>query len=150
MLEDYLKNGQWMEADEETTRLMLQLGDKDEKGYLSVEDCQNFPIKELRTIDRLWLDNSEGKFGFSVQKRIYLEEGGKLDDYDYDSYKKMSDRLGWRKNNRWLSYLNLTFDKDIAQQGQFPCEYRNWIVIGVKGHITKEDGMSVSFLFSRL
>ncbi len=149
-LKDYLKNGQWQKADEETTRLMLQLGDKDEKGYLSVEDCQNFPKEELRTIDKLWLDNSDGKFGFSVQKQIYLEEGGKLNYYDYESYKKMGDRLGWRKNNKWLSYSNLTFDKDIAQQGQFPCEYRNWIVIGVKGHITKEDGMSVFFLFSRL
>ena len=124
-LEEYLKNGQWKEADEETTRLMLQLGDKDEKGYLNSDDCRNFPREELRTIDRLWLDNSEGKFGFSVQKRIYLEEGGKLDDYDYDSYKKMSDRIGWYKNNKWLSYSKLLFDNTTAPQGHLPAFF--WV-----------------------
>ena len=119
-LEEYLKNGQWKEADEETNRLMLQLGDKDEKGYLNTDDCRNFPREELRTIDRLWLDNSEGKFGFSVQKRIYLEEGGKLDDYDYDSYQRMSDRIGWYKNKEWLSYSELIFDNTTAPQGHLP------------------------------
>jgi predicted NACHT family NTPase len=120
-LEEYLENGQWREADEETTRLMLQLGDKDEKGYFSVEDAKIFPKEELRTIDKLWLNYSDGKFGFSVQKQIYLEVGGKLDDYDYESYKKMGDRLGWRKNkDEWLSYSNFTFDKKNAPQGHLP------------------------------
>ena len=118
-LESFLSEGKWREADEETTRLMLQLGDKDEKGYLDIEDCQNFPKEELRTIDRLWLEYSEGKFGFSVQKRIYLQVGGKLNDYNYDSYEKMSDRIGWRKNNSWLSYSDLTLNI-TAPQGHFP------------------------------
>ena len=94
-LEQFLKDKQWQRADEETTRLMLQLGDKEEKGYLSLEDCKNFPKEELRTIDQLWLEHSNNKFGFSVQKRIYLEEGGKLDSIDYESWKRMAKRVGW-------------------------------------------------------
>ena len=130
-LRDFLATGKWRKADEETTRLMLQLGDKDEKGYLNTDDCRNFPREELRTIDRLWLDNSEGKFGFSVQKRIYLEEGGKLDDYDYDSYERMSDRIGWYKNNEWLSYSKLIFDNTTAPQGHLPGVFRGLCSGGV-------------------
>jgi len=106
-LESFLSEGKWKEADEETTRLMLQLGDQNRKGYLDVEDCRNFPKEELRTIDKLWLKYSNGKFGFSVQKEIYLEVGGKLNDYHYDSYKKMSDRIGWS-------------DTETAPRGYFP------------------------------
>ncbi len=130
-LKKYLKNKQWKDADKETNQLMLQLGDKDEKGYLNFDDCRNFPREELRTIDRLWLDNSEGKFGFSVQKRIYLEEGGKLDDYDYDSYERMSDRIGWYKNNEWLSYSKLIFDNTTAPQGHLPGVFRGLCSGGV-------------------
>ncbi len=121
---------------------MLQLGDKNDKGYLDVEDCKNFPREELRTIDQLWVKYSEGKFGFSVQKRIYLQVGGKLDDIDLDSFEKMGDCLGWRKNNDWLSYSKLIFDNNTAPSCQ--------------GHLPSFMGLSlahsffcISFLFSR-
>ncbi len=71
-LRDLLETGKWKDADEETSRLMLQIGDKEEKGYLDSDDCRNFPQKELRSIDRLWLKYSKNRFGLSVQKEIYL------------------------------------------------------------------------------
>ncbi len=166
-LEEYLKNGQWREADEETTRLMLQLGDKDEKGYLDVEDCKNFPREELRTIDQLWLKYSDNKFGFSVQKQIYLEVGGKLDNYDYDSYdydsyKRMGDCVGWRKNNQWLSdsQLIFTFDKNTAPKGFLPFFFdigggsvgfsRFDPEAGSAGFFTYLSMVAISYLFSKL
>ena len=89
-LRDLLAEGKWKEADKETGRLLLAVG------YLTAEkkvrdgewthadprtDCLNFlhlwyfPCKDLCTIDRLWLKYSNGRFGFSVQKRIISELG---------------------------------------------------------------------------
>ena len=42
----------------------------------------NFPCDDLRTIDQLWVHYSNGKFGFSVQKKIYMDELGGTRDYD--------------------------------------------------------------------
>ena len=119
-LANYLKNGQWQEADEETNKIFLEIGDKDNKNYLNVKDIKNFPVEDLHTIDQLWLKYSNNKFGFSVQKQIWLECGGKLDDsYQWEIYKKFSDRIGWRKNNDWLSYSEYTFNTN-ALSGHLP------------------------------
>ena len=42
---------------------------------------KNFPCQDLGTIDKLWVEYSDGKFGFSVQKKIYQDLGG-TKDYD--------------------------------------------------------------------
>ncbi|BAZ26100.1 hypothetical protein NIES4073_70060 [Kalymmatonema gypsitolerans NIES-4073] len=75
----YLAAGQWKEADEETHKVMLEVAGREKQGYLEVEDIQQFPCEDLRIIDQLWVQYSNGRFGFSVQKKIYLEEGGKLE-----------------------------------------------------------------------
>jgi HTH-type transcriptional regulator/antitoxin HigA len=58
---------------------------------------ENFPCDDLRTIDQLWVKYSQGRFGFSVQKKIWLEVGGKV---DYDTECKLGDRVGWRKGGK--------------------------------------------------
>jgi hypothetical protein len=120
-LEEYLKNGQYQEADQETTKLMLQIGDTESKGYLNIDNIKAFPVDDLRTIDQLWLKYSNHKFGFSVQKQIWLDCGGKLDDnYDYETFKKFSDRIGWRKNGSFINYPDdYTFNTN-ALQGHLP------------------------------
>ena len=106
-LENFLENGQWREADEETTRLMLLIAKREDEGYLDVESIEKFPCEELRTLDKLWIDNSGGKFGFSVEKKVWIDCGGIPGEYDYDVYKKFADQVGWRSGNwsgNWLSY----------------------------------------------
>jgi predicted NACHT family NTPase len=75
----YLAAGKWKEADEETDRLMLQVAGREQQGYLDLDDIRQFPCKDLRTIDQLWVQYSNGHFGFSVQKEIYLSVGGILE-----------------------------------------------------------------------
>ncbi|NCQ04890.1 MAG: GUN4 domain-containing protein, partial [Cyanobacteria bacterium] len=60
-----------------------------------------FPCQDLQTIDQLWVKYSKGKFGFSIQKRIYQSLGGKR-DYDKKVWETVGDRLGWRINGTWL------------------------------------------------
>lgn len=117
-LRDYLKAGRWEEADEETARVMCKAAGKEEGRWLRKEDIDNFPCVDLRTIDKLWVKYSEGRFGFSVQKRIYQSLGGTR-EYDYEIWAAFGDRVGWRVNGKWKSYSNLQFNKQ-AKTGHLP------------------------------
>ncbi|WP_204151965.1 GUN4 domain-containing protein [Leptolyngbya sp. CCY15150] len=119
-LQILLQVGQWKEADLETARRMLQAMNKEEWLDVETDDLLNFPCKDLETIDRLWVHYSNGKFGFSVQKQIYVECGAKLDGkYTGDKiWEKFGDRVGWRKAGKWMSYDDLTFD--LFSIGELP------------------------------
>jgi hypothetical protein len=119
-LEALLKAKKWRYADLETWKLMKKLTKREQEGWLRVKDVKNFPRQELRKMDQLWVKYSNGKFGFSVQKQIWLDLGGKLGgEPDWDTFEKLGDRVGWRKNNEWLSYDSYTFNND-APQGHLP------------------------------
>ncbi|MDJ0903138.1 MAG: GUN4 domain-containing protein [Xenococcus sp. MO_188.B8] len=78
VLADLLAAGRWQKADEETFRVMLQVAEREEEGYLRDDDLLRFPCDDLQVIDKLWVQFSDSKFGFSVQKQIWLEVGGWL------------------------------------------------------------------------
>ncbi|MBD2606946.1 GUN4 domain-containing protein [Scytonema hofmannii FACHB-248] len=140
-LRDLLKAYEWEEADKETLAVMLKAVDREQKVWLDPESIKNFPSADLRTIDQLWVKYSDGRFGFSVQKRIW-ESVAK-------DYTKLGDRVGWRtyetviynkivecledinKNlgfkeedvtrtgAQWIYYTDLSFDID-APEGHLP------------------------------
>jgi hypothetical protein len=120
-LEEYLKAQQWKEADQETYRLMITTVGKEAGQWFDREDLLNFPCEELRAIDQLWVQYSNGHFGFSVQKKIYVECGATLDGkYPGDEiWGKFGDRVGWRKNGEWLYYDDLNPSLS-SPQGIFP------------------------------
>jgi hypothetical protein len=121
-LRDLLKAGQWKEADQETERRMLEAVGRKENDYISKEELLNFPCADLQTIDALWVKYSQGKWGFSVQKRIYVECGAKLDgEYPGDKiWYEFCRRVGWVKGDAFVSYLDLTFDLQNSLEGEFP------------------------------
>jgi hypothetical protein len=125
---------------------MLEVAGREKQGYLELEDIRQFPCEDLRIIDQLWVQYSNGHFGFSVQKKIYLEVGGKLLEEnlqrapwekvvastrlyarirgrvrndEYEAYVRFSDRVGWRVNNDWISYSNAIFDT-TSPKGHLP------------------------------
>ena len=95
-LRDLLAAGKWKEADQETNSCMLKVARREKEGWLRIEDIDNFPCEDLRTIDQLWVKYSRGKFGFSVQKQIYQSLGGTR-QYDSKIWKAFGDRVGWRQ-----------------------------------------------------
>jgi eukaryotic-like serine/threonine-protein kinase len=119
-LRDLLKAEKWKEADEETTRVMLAVAKREEEGCLYSEHIDNFPCEDLRTIDQLWVKYSDGKFGFSVQKRIYNGLGGTR-EYNHKIWEKFGDKVGWRKGGGWLYYKDITFDRK-SPEGNLPIE----------------------------
>jgi eukaryotic-like serine/threonine-protein kinase len=119
-LRDYLAAGNWEDADNETYLVMLQAVGRKEGDYIRSEELLNFPCKDLHTIDRLWVKYSNGRFGFSVQKKIYLSVSGKLDHwYDGEAWEKFGDRVGWRINSNWIEAYEVTFDT-LVPVGHLP------------------------------
>ena len=102
-LENFLKNGQWREADEETTRLMLLIAKREDEGWLDQESIEKFPCEDLRTIDKLWVDYSNGKFGFSVQKKVWMACGGVPGQCDFDVYKKFAEQKIVEQKKVWVA-----------------------------------------------
>jgi uncharacterized caspase-like protein len=128
-LEDLLKQQQWKQADEETANVMLQAANRTEDRWLREEDIDNFPCEDLRTIDQLWVKYSGGRFGFSVQAKIYRELGGTR-QYNERVWQAFGDGVGWRVNKSWIYYKDVTFDLK-APLGHLPvrCAY----CIGILG-----------------
>ncbi|MGB3308192.1 MAG: GUN4 domain-containing protein [Nodosilinea sp.] len=121
-LEELLKAGQWRDADQETYRLMITTVDKEEGQGFERKDLEEFPCEDLKTIDGLWVQYSRGKFGFSVQKKIYVECGAKLNG-EYPGLKiwyKFCDRVGWRKSDQYLKSTDLQADLALSPEGEFP------------------------------
>ncbi|MBD2296312.1 GUN4 domain-containing protein [Anabaena sphaerica FACHB-251] len=108
-LRDLLASGRWKEADEETTRVMLAVVGKENDGCLNEKDIYNFPCRDIRTIDQLWVKYSHGRFGFSVQKRIYQSMRGTKNFYR-DFWNNFGEQVGWRKDKKWMYYEDLTFN----------------------------------------
>ncbi|HLO86989.1 MAG TPA: serine/threonine-protein kinase [Nostocaceae cyanobacterium] len=108
-LRDLLAAGKWQEADQETTKIILKITGKENDGWLSDADINNFPCADLITIDTLWLRYSHGRFGFSVQKTLYQSLGGST-TIQPEIWEKFGDTVGWRKNQKWMYYNELTFD----------------------------------------
>jgi eukaryotic-like serine/threonine-protein kinase len=101
-LKNLLAGQKWREADEETRRVMLKVAHREKEGWLDAKSIELFPCKDLETIDRLWVQASRGRFGFSIQKRVWESVGGQA-NADWETYCRFGDRVGWRINGNWLN-----------------------------------------------
>jgi GUN4-like/Caspase domain len=117
-LQDLLKAGQWREADKETRKVMLKASNRESEGWLDSDSLKNFPCKDLRTIDQLWVTASNGHFGFSIQKKIW-EKCGSPVSYN-DDWRKFGNAVGWLVQGEWVKYSDLKFAS--APNGNSPSE----------------------------
>ncbi len=133
-LEKWLKAKEWRKADELTAKHMLEVANRESQGWLDEESIKTFPCEDLQTIDRLWVYYSNSKFGFSIQKKLWLECGGEIGKYDYEVWKKFAAKVGWYhpQNEKWRTYTEFMNDTENAQNAlpaSFPLriiEERKW------------------------
>lgn len=85
-LRSLLEQGNWQRAEAETKKLMLRGTDQT---YFNGNIINNLSCSDLKIINRLWVQYSSGRFGFSVQGEIW--KGVKND------YKQFEERVGWRR-----------------------------------------------------
>ncbi|MFM7885235.1 MAG: GUN4 domain-containing protein [Pseudanabaena sp.] len=121
-LEKYLEAKQWQEADRETYHLIITNVGKENGETLNEQDLHNFPCDDLLAIDELWIKHSNGLYGFSLQKDIYVECGGKL-DFSYPNSKtwnKFCDRVAWRHGDNYVFYSDIFMNRFLSVKGHLP------------------------------
>jgi predicted transcriptional regulator len=119
-LRNLLAIGKWREADEETRSFILCLVRREIEGSLRAQDINKLPSQDLQTIDKLWMKYSGGRFGFSVQKRLWQDVVGSRSNPGYGTLRRFGERVGWYVKGSWLSWSNLSFSVDSAPIGYLP------------------------------
>ena len=126
-LQSLLKAGEWLEADKETSRLILAISGETDIENLRPDEVANLDCSELQVIDRLWLNYSNNRFGFSVQTKIYQELGGSIEttiEQNAEVTERWGDRLQWRKDGRWRKCSDLEYSPK-APDGGLPAQWWN-------------------------
>nr|YP_007878148.1 conserved hypothetical plastid protein [Calliarthron tuberculosum]AGA63759.1 conserved hypothetical plastid protein [Calliarthron tuberculosum] len=98
------------------TQIYLQelagLKKNNKRQWLYFTDIIKLPSKDLKTIDALWRIYSEGKFGFSIQRNIWL--------YNDQNWDKLWNLIGWKINDIAIRYPNEFIWDHTAPKGHLP------------------------------
>jgi len=90
-LQTLLDSGDWKEANQETTKLLVKISGREQLGPLDSpnaigtlgdRDIEALPCQDLLIIDKLWSKYSGGRFGFTVQTKILQEVRDSQDVWD--------------------------------------------------------------------
>ncbi|NER25127.1 MAG: GUN4 domain-containing protein [Symploca sp. SIO1B1] len=111
-LKNLLASGRWLEANQTTRTIIPKAVKKEKEGWLTDEQIQNFPCQVLQVIDSLWLQYSNGRFGFSVQKQICNE--------CEKNPQTFGNRVGWRVKEVWISPSQVSYSPANAPEGHLP------------------------------
>ncbi|MEH1888498.1 MAG: GUN4 domain-containing protein [Nostoc sp.] len=145
---DYLMQQQrWREANLKNGKFIFYSAGKEEQGYLDLTDIRNFNCKDLKQLDTLWVNNSKGYFGYSVQKKIYLSKKNSLDfnweervKIGNDKYNDFTKSVGWKgQDGKVLGYEELPMNlsgagrKKISMKGELPVGDRGENLVIMRG-----------------
>ncbi|XP_010413701.1 PREDICTED: tetrapyrrole-binding protein, chloroplastic [Camelina sativa] len=125
VLENHLVGQNFRQADEETRRLLIQIAGEAavKRGYVFFSEVKSISTEDLQAIDDLWMKHSDGRFGYSVQRKIWLKvkkdftrffvtvEWMKLLDTEVVQYgyRAFPDEFKWELNDETpLGHLPLT------------------------------------------
>nr|YP_009395078.1 hypothetical protein [Bryothamnion seaforthii]ARW63846.1 hypothetical protein [Bryothamnion seaforthii] len=114
-LQDLLINQEFKEADKITQKYLCHLAQLEKKTirkWLYFTDIQLLPIEDLFALDKLWRIYSKGKFGFSVQKKIWINS-----DKNWD---KMWEKVYWQDKGIMRRYPQEFIWTTEAPEGHLP------------------------------
>lgn len=119
---DLLEAKLWKKADLETFDILLKLIRRKEvklcEEVLLMANENNSPrvwiskinSEDLEILNNVWMQNSDGHFGFAIQSQIYMQTQSLEDFYQ---------TVGWTNDVELKSYDQLTFNLD-SPQGHLP------------------------------
>lgn len=124
-LRNFLVKRDWLEADAETTKLILTISGKNQRDYesLRIEDIERFPCIDLCTIDLLWQYYSGGKFGFSCQNNLWeIICKRRRDQASFSMFSKLVSGYlkWWLPEKGWVTSNLITLELSEIPVGHFP------------------------------
>jgi len=113
-LADLLVNLKFEAADRLTSQTLCALAGPaaQKRRWLYFTEVEHLPITDLQTIDRLWLAFSLGRFGYSVQRQLWLGCGQNWD--------RLWEKIGWRQGKKWPRYPTEFIWDLSAPRGHLP------------------------------
>jgi hypothetical protein len=113
-LQQLLTLQEFQEADRLTLDKLCELagGTAPQRKWLYFTEVESLPAVDLQTINTLWQVYSEGKFGFSVQREIWLSAG--------KNWEKLWPLIGWKQGNNWTRYPQEFIWDLSAPRGHLP------------------------------
>nr|YP_010338119.1 hypothetical protein MW556_pgp103 [Erythrolobus coxiae]UNJ17704.1 hypothetical protein [Erythrolobus coxiae] len=97
-LQNLLIHKKFQQADKVTQEKLRTLAEVQNREWLYFTDIQKIPEVDLQTIDKLWRIYSLDKFGFSVQRKIWLQLG--------KNWMALWPKIGWQVNDNLCRYPN--------------------------------------------
>jgi hypothetical protein len=97
-LQHLLVQQSWEAADKLHNLKLCEAANTDalQRKWIYFTEVNSLAIADLRTLNALWMAHSEGKFGYSVQREIWLSVGKNWD--------KLWPKLAWKQENLWTRY----------------------------------------------
>nr|QVQ56665.1 hypothetical protein [Erythrocystis saccata] len=134
-LQNLLIKKEFKEADKLTQKYLCTLAEKQTnkiKHWLYFTDIQFIPKSEIFQIDLLWKTYSKGRFGFSIQKNIWIQNNKKWD--------KLWEKINWTEINTGI-------------MKRYPQEF-NWTINAPEGHLPLFNQLrgtqTLSYLFKKI
>lgn len=116
-----LATGDFLAADQFTRDNLIKISGAEKAGrnFVYWTEVKGIPSVDLCTMERLWLQFSDGNFGYSIQKRIWDIEKGMFD--------KFIRRIGWttiengaERKLKWFGANEFIYDLEKAPKGHLP------------------------------
>ncbi|WP_169617699.1 GUN4 domain-containing protein [Nodosilinea sp. P-1105] len=136
-LRSHLVAQDWQAADAETRRILdpwIHPGGD----ILGPGLATNIPPEVLQTLDQFWVEASGGRFGFSVQQRIWAEVRAQHPLDSATAAQAFGDRVGWTRPpglgdptfiaGEWLTEMEITHSLE-APVGHLPWAGVSWVQI---------------------
>lgn len=114
-LQQLLARQSFQEADRITLELLCALAGEVaiKRKWLYFTEVDQLPTRDLLTVDQLWFVHSEGKFGFSVQRQLWLGVGKK--------WEALWPKIAWKSERTWTRYPDgFIWDLQSAPKGHLP------------------------------
>ncbi len=75
-LRDALKAGEYEKADDITRALLIELAGEEaqQRGWVYFTEVKFIADQDLQVMDALWAASSGGKFGYAVQRELWLQQ----------------------------------------------------------------------------
>jgi serine/threonine protein kinase len=108
-----LSQQQWQNANDETNKIIRKVAQETSIPSLNFRGLGLFPRETLRKLDELWMEQSGGHYGFSIQRKI-LEE-------HHNNCELLGQLVGWKNDGKWLNIEALRQNSsEDCPQGYFP------------------------------
>lgn len=97
-LQTLLIGKKYQEADTLTRVKLCELAGETaiRRKWVYFTEVEKFSETDLLTIDTLWQTYSEGKFGYQIQRQLWLSLG--------KDYSQLWTKLKWKSGNKWTKY----------------------------------------------